>query len=950
MKDELFGFQRDELNKVRKFSKIALENYKNLNVPQVISMQAPTGSGKTIIMAAFIEDIFFGNVNYDPQPDAVFVWLSDSPQLNEQSKQKIDLKADKIRLNQCVVIDEESFDMEMFEDGHIYFLNTQKIGKSGNLCKHTDNRTYTIWETIQNTAKNKSDRLYFIIDEAHRGMQGNEASKATTIMQRFIMGKEDLGLDPLPLVIGMTATAERFNTLVGNTTSTLYRAVVNPADVRESGLLKDRILLEHPGDNQANNEYGILQAACEDYKNKCLHWYQYCYDNRTKQVNPIFIVQVEAGSENKVSNSDLDAILSTIEEKLGHKFKEGEVVHSFGGYGTIRICGLNIPYCEPVAIADNRLIKLVLFKETLSTGWDCPRAETMMSFRRAVDSTYIAQLLGRMIRTPLGHRIRYDEYLNDVRLFLPHFDMDSTKKIIEDLSANEGDNIPAAVDEEAIAVPKYKPYSVHTNKENKSPNQMSFENLGDETITTKKPKTLDEIWNEQNQKGNRDFANFDDSSNNIFNIIANEDKEDYISEDELIKNTSEIKSENKSESLVQKGFEKNRLIFKDFDREAVLKFINKSCFLSYHIKSVRINTYLDSLLKLAGLLTQTTLYENANKEVKTDIVKMIHDYVTKLHDSGTYDNLAKDILQFKLHVQIFDAFGKALENYTQNDLFSLADTDLDRLLTAAEAKLGSCGVTNDYGRTYFNPNNENEYKIDCVLFVIEEENLNTLQRYAKEKFHELNDKYRRQVYRLTESYQDLYNRTISNGDEVSEHNFSLPESIIFREDENGDCYTNHLFANEDGTSKIRLNGWEKDVIAEEEKRDDFVGWLRNPSREKWALCLPRKEGNDIIPFYPDFIIIRKDDNAQSGYVIDVLEPHNPNFTDNLSKAKALAEYANKELKVGRVQLIRQSKNENGTAKYKRLEMTKGLIREKVLNCMSIEELNHIFDTDGFFDE
>ena len=89
MKDELFGFQREELNKVRQFSKIALENYKNLNVPQVISMQAPTGSGKTIIMAAFIEEVFFGNVNYEPQPNAILVWLSDSPQLNEQSKQKI---------------------------------------------------------------------------------------------------------------------------------------------------------------------------------------------------------------------------------------------------------------------------------------------------------------------------------------------------------------------------------------------------------------------------------------------------------------------------------------------------------------------------------------------------------------------------------------------------------------------------------------------------------------------------------------------------------------------------------------------------------------------------------------------------------------------------------------------------------------------------------------------
>jgi len=37
---------------------------------------------------------------------------------------------------------------------------------------------------------------------------------------------------------------------------------------------------------------------------------------------------------------------------------------------------------------------VVFFKMNLSTGWDCPRAETMMSFRNASDYTHIAQLLG----------------------------------------------------------------------------------------------------------------------------------------------------------------------------------------------------------------------------------------------------------------------------------------------------------------------------------------------------------------------------------------------------------------------------------------------------------------------------------------------------------------------------------------------------------------------------
>ena len=117
--------------------------------------------------------------------------------MNEQSKQKIDSKADKIKLSQCVTVSEESFDKDVFEDGHIYFLNTQKLSVTSKLTKNGDGRAYTIWQTLANTVREKSDRLYFIIDEAHRGMQGREASKATTIMQKFIKGSDLDGIPPM---------------------------------------------------------------------------------------------------------------------------------------------------------------------------------------------------------------------------------------------------------------------------------------------------------------------------------------------------------------------------------------------------------------------------------------------------------------------------------------------------------------------------------------------------------------------------------------------------------------------------------------------------------------------------------------------------------------------------------------------------------------------------------
>jgi type III restriction enzyme len=123
----------------------------------------------------------------------------------------------------------------------------------------------------------------------------------------------------------------------------------------------------------------------------------------------------------QLSSTDLDDCLQKIEERTGERFQLGEVVHTFGQTcGTLVINGIEVNYCEPSRIADDRKIKVVFFKENLSTGWDCPRAETMMSFRHANDATYIAQLLGRMVRTPMQMHIMVDDVLNEVSSVLPY--------------------------------------------------------------------------------------------------------------------------------------------------------------------------------------------------------------------------------------------------------------------------------------------------------------------------------------------------------------------------------------------------------------------------------------------------------------------------------------------------------------------------------------------------
>ena len=177
MKVELFPFQKRALVDIRLKTAEALGSYHRTHAPQVVSFTAPTGAGKTIIMASLIESIFFGDESYMEQQNAIVIWLSDSPQLNEQSKLKIDAKADRIRLGRCVTVSEDSFDMELFEDGHIYFLNTQKLSKTSKLTKNGDGRTYTIWQTIANTAREKSDRLYLSLTKHIVGCRAEKLAR-----------------------------------------------------------------------------------------------------------------------------------------------------------------------------------------------------------------------------------------------------------------------------------------------------------------------------------------------------------------------------------------------------------------------------------------------------------------------------------------------------------------------------------------------------------------------------------------------------------------------------------------------------------------------------------------------------------------------------------------------------------------------------------------------------
>jgi type III restriction enzyme len=210
MKIALFDFQKDALHRLRE-SLDHVRSGASSESPRAITLSAPTGSGKTVIMTALFEAILDAPddqldwpLEWQPQHDAVILWVSDMPELNEQTRRKIEGQSNKINWITQLVTIETSFDEERLQGGCIYFINTQKLANDKVLTREGDNRTYSLWRTLTNTARAIPDRFYVVIDKAHRGMtSARKSSAAHSIVQRFIKGHPESELVRMPLIIGV---------------------------------------------------------------------------------------------------------------------------------------------------------------------------------------------------------------------------------------------------------------------------------------------------------------------------------------------------------------------------------------------------------------------------------------------------------------------------------------------------------------------------------------------------------------------------------------------------------------------------------------------------------------------------------------------------------------------------------------------------------------------------
>lgn len=451
MRFTLKDYQQDAVSQSLNRLRRARTYFRMEREQTAFSLSATTGAGKTVMAAAVIEALFNGNddLGFAADPSAVVLWFSDDPSLNEQTRFRLlQAAGDTITHGQLVVVD-YPFPHRKLSPGHVYFLNTQKLSKSSLLVRGhrapedqlrlpaSDLQPFSFWDTIRETVEDSDRTLYLMLDEAHRGLGGQssrEASERSTIVRTLINGQADV--PPIPVVMGISATVERFTRAMDAATdrTTLPPVTVDPALVQASGLLKDDILLDIPAETGTFDNV-LLVRGTERLIASSAAWAAYAAGQGVgaDHVVPLLVVQVP----NTPSDKLLEEIVRTV-RMTWTDLPDDAIAYVFGDHNVQKAGPFVIPYIEPQRVQESIHVRVLLAKDAISTGWDCPRAEVMVSFRPASDETHITQLLGRMVRNPLARRIPGDERLNSVACILPRFNRASATRVARRLM-NTGD-------------------------------------------------------------------------------------------------------------------------------------------------------------------------------------------------------------------------------------------------------------------------------------------------------------------------------------------------------------------------------------------------------------------------------------------------------------------------------------------------------------------------------
>ncbi len=353
---------------------------------ETLVFKAPTGSGKTLMVAEFIKRLADRR---EDRKEIAFIWTAPR-QLHTQSKEKLDKYYSTSRAIECKYFEDLTDNRIAPEE--VLFLNWESINKKDNVYIRENEQDRNLSKVMENTAS-EGTKIVLIIDESH--------FTAKTETSRALIG--DIHPD---LVVEVSATPHIHS---------FYNVLVEFEDVKTEGMIKKEISINPELDQHKISGKSSDEIVLENALRK-RHELVQLLKKENSAVNPLLLIQLP---DKKIGVLDRqDQIIKLLKDKFHITTDTGKLAIYLSEEKT------NL---ENIEMLDNDT-QVLIFKQAIALGWDCPRAYILVMFRDMQSMDFTIQTVGRIMRMP-EFRHYDNEDLNKGYVFTNLADINITEEV-----------------------------------------------------------------------------------------------------------------------------------------------------------------------------------------------------------------------------------------------------------------------------------------------------------------------------------------------------------------------------------------------------------------------------------------------------------------------------------------------------------------------------------------
>lgn len=360
--------------------------------------KSPTGSGKTVMASEMLMRL---NQELAERPDApyteaAYIWIAPN-KLHQQSYFKMKNYFTENCALRPVVYDELDHSANGYiKPGEILFVNWESINKDKNLMVRETENSASLYDITRRTQDENGIPIVLVIDEEHQF--GSKNAKKSEKVLATILPKVE---------IRMSATPD-------------WReaewVVVHREKVIEEEMIKENIVLNPVLDFK--DPHGSLNQHLIWLAMQKREELARAYKDLGVDINPLLLVQLPNDTSENLTADDTkikDEVIATL-DAYGINTVNGKLAIWLSGEKTDNLDMIDRP---------NDPTEVLVFKQAIALGWDCPRAAVLLIFRKIESFQFSAQTVGRILRMP------EQKYYTDQRLNQGYVYTNLSKDIIE---------------------------------------------------------------------------------------------------------------------------------------------------------------------------------------------------------------------------------------------------------------------------------------------------------------------------------------------------------------------------------------------------------------------------------------------------------------------------------------------------------------------------------------